>query len=89
MALGARPGAVLWMVQRESLVIAALGIAAGLAGAIALGRFVRSMLFEVTPDDPLALAAAGLIMLLVAAGAAYLPARRAASMDPVVALKRG
>jgi ABC-type antimicrobial peptide transport system permease subunit len=88
MALGARPASVLWMVQRESLVLAGLGIAAGLSGALALGRFVRSMLFQVTPDDPIALGLASTAMLLVAAGAAYLPARRAASVDPVVALKR-
>jgi putative ABC transport system permease protein len=88
MALGARPASVLWMVQRESLALAALGIAAGLGSAIALGRFIRAMLFEVTPGDPVALAAASAVVLAVAAGAAYLPARRAASVDPVVALKR-
>ena len=87
-ALGARPASVLWMVQRESLVLAGLGIAAGLGGALALGRFVRTMLFQVTPDDPIALGLASTAMLLVAAGAAYLPARRAASVDPAVALKR-
>jgi predicted permease len=87
-ALGARPGSVLWMVQRESLVLAGLGIAAGLGGALALGRFVRTMLFQITPADPIALGLASLVMLLVAVGAAYLPARRAASVDPVVALKR-
>jgi putative ABC transport system permease protein len=88
MALGARPASLLWMVQRESLVLAGLGIAAGLGGALALGRFIRTMLFEVTPGDPIALAAASAVMLVVATGAAYLPARRAASVDPAVALKR-
>ena len=87
-ALGAEPRSVLWMVQRESLLVSAFGIAAGLGAALALGRFVRTLLFEVTPADPLALTAASLVMLLVASGAAYLPARRAASVDPVVALKR-
>jgi putative ABC transport system permease protein len=87
-ALGARRGAVLWMVQRESLLLAGLGIAAGLGGALALGRFVRAQLFQVSPADPLALGAAAATMLLVTAAAAYLPARRAASVDPVVALKR-
>ena len=86
-ALGARPASVLWMVQRESLVLAAAGIAAGLGGALALGRFVRTMLFQVTPADPAALAAASLVMLAVAASAAYLPARRAARVDPVIALR--
>jgi len=88
MALGARPASVLWLVQRESLVVAGLGIAAGLCGALALGRFVRTMLFQVTPADPAALTAASFVMLLVASGAAYLPARRASAVDPVVALKR-
>jgi predicted permease len=88
MALGARPFSVLWMVQRESLVLAAVGIIVGLAGALALGRYVRTLLFEVTPADPGALGAACLVMLLVAAAAAYVPARRAAAVDPVVALKR-
>jgi putative ABC transport system permease protein len=87
-ALGARPASVLWMVQRESLVLAAIGIVTGLAAALALGRFVQTMLFQVTPADPLALTAASVVMLLVASGAAYLPARRAAAVDPVVALKR-
>jgi ABC-type antimicrobial peptide transport system permease subunit len=87
-ALGARPPAILWMVLRESLVLAAIGITAGLGGALALGRFIRAMLFEVAPADPAALAAASAVMLLVASAAAFLPARRAAGLDPVVALKR-
>jgi putative ABC transport system permease protein len=69
-------------------VLAAVGIAAGLAGALALGRFVRTMLFQVTPADPVALTGACLVVLAVASASAYLPARRAASVDPVVALKR-
>jgi putative ABC transport system permease protein len=87
-ALGARPASVLWLVQRESLVLTVIGIAMGLGGALALGRFIRTMLFEITPGDPIALAAASASMLVVAAGATYLPARRAAGVDPVVALKR-
>ena len=87
-ALGARPASLLWLVQREALVLAGLGIAAGLGGALALGRFVRTMLFQITPADPAALAAASLVMLAVASSAAYLPARRASRVDPVVALKR-
>jgi len=86
-ALGARPASVLWMVQRESLVLAGLGIAVGLGSALALGRFVRSMLFEVTADDPLALGAAAVVMLVVASTAAYLPARRATRIDPLTALR--
>jgi len=88
-ALGARPASVLWLVQRESLVLALAGVAAGLGGAVVLGRSVRAtMLFQVTPGDPVALAMAGTTMTVVACAAAYFPARRAASVDPVVALKR-
>jgi predicted permease len=87
-ALGARPASVLWMVQRESLALALVGIAAGLAGALALGRFVRTLLYQVTPADPVALGAASVVMLAAAAAAAFVPARRAASVDPVLMLKR-
>jgi ABC-type antimicrobial peptide transport system permease subunit len=88
MALGARPSAVLWMVQRESIVLAGAGILAGLGAALALGRFARALLFQVTPNDPLALAGAAMLMLFVAGCAAFIPARRAALVDPIVALKR-
>ena len=88
MALGARPRSVLWMVQRESLAIVGLGIVAGLAATFALGRFIRTLLFEVTPADPVSLAGASAVMMVVAALAAYVPARRAASLDPIAALKR-
>jgi ABC-type antimicrobial peptide transport system permease subunit len=76
------------MVQRESLALALVGIAAGLAGALALGRFVRTLLYQVTPADPVALGAASVVMLAAAAAAAFVPARRAASVDPVLMLKR-
>jgi predicted permease len=87
-ALGATPASVRLMVQRESLVLAGVGVAAGLGAALALGRFIESMLFQVRPADPLALTAVCAIMLLVAGGSAHIPARRAASVDPAVALKR-
>ena len=87
-ALGANRSSVLWMVHRESLVLAAAGVVAGLAAALALGRFVQTLLFEVTPADPLSLAGASALMLLVATTAAMVPAYRAASLDPIVALKR-
>jgi putative ABC transport system permease protein len=87
LALGATRGSVVWMVQRESLRVTSAGVGIGLAGALALGRFVRALLFQVAPSDPLSLAAAGGAMLLVAATAAFVPARRAASIDPALSLK--
>jgi ABC-type antimicrobial peptide transport system permease subunit len=77
----------MWMVQRESLALASVGVLAGVAGAFWLGRYVESMLFETAPTDPMALGVACAFMLLVVSCAAYLPARRAARVDPLVALK--
>ena len=87
MALGADRATVLWMVLRQSLVLGAAGVAAGLAASIALGRLARNVLYEVSATDPLALAAAGGLMLFIALCAGFLPARRAALVDPVVAIK--
>ena len=88
MALGAGRGSVMWMVQRESMALAIVGIAAGLGAALALARYVSaSLLFQVAPTDSLALTVATLIMIAVAAAAAYVPARQAVSVDPIVTLK--
>ena len=87
MALGADPRAVLWMIVRESLTLAAAGTLAGIATSLALGRFIRTLLFRVTPTDATSIAAAAGLMLLVALVAGLLPARRAASIDPSVALR--
>jgi ABC-type antimicrobial peptide transport system permease subunit len=88
LALGASRSSVLWMVQRESLVLALAGVAAGIAGAVILGGSIRSLLFEISPHDPVSLVAAGALMLAVAAAAAFVPARRAATMDPMRALRQ-
>ena len=86
-ALGAHRASVLWMVQRESIALAIAAVAVALAAAVALARFVAAtLLFQISATDPLALGFAGAIMVLVAA-AAYVPARRAASVDPLVALR--
>jgi predicted permease len=87
MALGARPGAVVWMFLRETLVLIAAGCAAGLVAAFAATRLVASSLFGVKPADPLTLAAATAVIAAVAALAGYLPARRAAAVDPVSSLR--
>jgi len=87
MALGARAPDVLGLVLRQGLVVAAVGLALGLLGALALRRLVAGMLFGVAPSDPLTLFAVALVLLGVSLVASYAPARRAASVDPAVALR--
>ncbi|HEU4628502.1 MAG TPA: ABC transporter permease [Gemmatimonadaceae bacterium] len=82
MALGAQRGDVLRLVVREGLVLAALGLVLGLAGAWALRRVLASLLYGVTPADPVAFTAAALVLLAVALAATLLPARRALRVDP-------
>jgi predicted permease len=86
-ALGADRTSVLWMVQREAVAVTSFGILGGVASAFALGKYVQALLFGIVPTDPLALGGVCAVMLLVASIAAYLPARRAARVDPLVALK--
>ena len=87
MALGARQEVVRWMVLRETLITAAIGIAIGLPLAMAATRLTGSMLYQLSPTDPVTLSAAVLVLLAVAAVAGYVPARRAAQLDPLVALR--
>jgi putative ABC transport system permease protein len=87
LALGAEPGRVRRMVTRQGLASATLGIGVGLIGAMMLTRFLAALLFEVKPTDPVVLAAAATLLLAVAAAATWMPARRAAAIDPVRALK--
>jgi putative ABC transport system permease protein len=86
-ALGARAGDVSRMVLREGLLLSGLGVALGLLGAVAATRLLSSLLFEVTPTDPLTLSAVAGLLLAVAVAATLLPARRAARVDPMVALR--
>jgi putative ABC transport system permease protein len=87
LALGAEPGRVRRMVTRQGLASATLGIGVGLIGAMMLTRFLAALLFEVKPTDPVVLAAAATLLIGVAAAATWMPARRAAAIDPVRALK--
>jgi len=87
MALGARPADVARPILREAGRLALLGIALGLPLALALARVVSAVVFGVAPYDPVTLIASGLILLAVALVAAWLPARRAAKIDPMVALR--
>jgi putative ABC transport system permease protein len=86
-ALGAEPRAISRMVSRQGTTLAIFGIAIGLAGAVALTRFLATLLFEVSPTDPVILIGAAALLLAVAATASWLPARRAAAVDPAAALK--
>jgi putative ABC transport system permease protein len=86
-ALGAGKSTVLFMVIKQALVLVLIGLALGLAGALAGGMLLRSMLYGVKPLDPVVLAAACCLIGLTGTLAAYIPARRAAKVDPMVALR--
>jgi putative ABC transport system permease protein len=87
MALGATRGEVASRIMREGLVMTALGIAIGVAAALALSTFMSSVLYEVTPGDPVTYLAVAAILLAVALLATLIPARRATGVDPLVALR--
>ncbi len=87
MALGAQRGQVLWMVLKESLTVCAFGVAAGLPLALAGTRLLRSMLFGVGPGDPTTVVFGLVGLIAVVLVASYIPAHRAASVDPMVALR--
>jgi predicted permease len=87
MALGAQRHHLLWMVLRESVLMVTLGLALGLPLALIATRWIKSFLFEISPLDPVALSSAIVLMATASTLAGYLPARRAASIDPMVALR--
>ena len=87
MAMGAQRQEVLGLVLRESMLLVTAGIAIGLAAALAAGRLVASQLFGLEPTDVTTIAAAIFVMVTVSAIAGYLPARRAARVDPWTALR--
>jgi predicted permease len=87
MALGAGRSNVLWMVVREILALISIGVVIGVPVALAGDRLVSNMLFGLRSTDPVTLVSATVILLIVAAIAGYLPARRAALVDPMVALR--
>jgi predicted permease len=86
-ALGAQGGNIVGLVVRRGMQLAAMGIGAGLLGALALTRVMSSMLFGIPARDPLTFSAVSLILLLIALLATYIPARRATQVDPMVALR--
>jgi predicted permease len=87
MALGAPQGTVVWMVLRETLMLLAAGLAIGVPAAVLLSKYVSTQLYGVKPTDLGAAAAALVILTIVAAGAGFLPARKASEIDPIQALR--
>jgi ABC-type antimicrobial peptide transport system permease subunit len=87
MALGAEPGRVRRMVVGEASWITLIGVSAGVAGALALSRVVASMLYGLKAWDPATLVVAATLLVFVALGASWIPARRAAGVDPMRALR--
>ena len=87
MAFGATPGKIAVLIQKRAAAMVGAGLAAGLLAAAALTRLIRALLFEVSPGDPISLAAAIAALVITAALAAWIPARRATGVDPMAALR--
>jgi predicted permease len=87
MALGAQSRNVLWLVLREALMLAGIGIGIGLLASLSLTNTAKTLLFGLQPNDPLTIVVATTLLFFVAIAAGYLPARRAARVDPMVALR--
>ncbi|HET7570534.1 MAG TPA: ABC transporter permease [Gammaproteobacteria bacterium] len=86
LALGALPGDLLWLIIRDGLKMLVMGLCAGLLLAVVLGYSISSQLFNVAPFDPVTLAGVAVALSIITVAACYLPARRAAKLDPAVAI---
>ena len=87
MAMGARPAEIIWMVLKQGMTLALVGVAAGALGAFALTKALKSLLFGVTPTDPATFGMVAAVLAVAAFAACYMPARRAARVDPLQALR--
>jgi predicted permease len=87
LALGARPSHVSWMVSRQGLALGGIGVVAGLVAAVGVTRVLRGLLYDVSPADPVTLTAAAAALLVVSLAASWVPARRAATVDPAESLR--
>lgn len=87
MALGAQMRHILEMILKQGVTLVLLGVAIGLAGAMVLTRLMSNMLYEVSPNDPFTFALIALVLTIIALAACFIPARRAAKVDPVIALR--
>ena len=87
LALGATPAAVLRKVLGDGMMIVGAGLAVGIGGSLLLTRLLQSLLYETSAQDPVALATVALVLALVGLLASWLPARRAARVDPMIALR--
>jgi ABC-type antimicrobial peptide transport system permease subunit len=88
MAIGAAPHRIVRDVLGEGLRLTLIGVGLGLLGAVALARLTRSLVVDVNPSDPRILVAVAAVMTVVACLAAFLPARRASAVDPIVVLRQ-
>jgi putative ABC transport system permease protein len=88
MAVGARPGDVLGMVVGRAALLAGIGLAAGIAATLALGGLLAGIVYGVSPADPATLLATAALLAAAALAAAWLPARRAAAVDPATAIRQ-
>jgi putative ABC transport system permease protein len=87
MALGATPATILSTIASQAAAVTGIGILAGIAGALALARWMATLVFGISTRDPITFGSVPLLLAFVAAIAAFVPARRAARVDPMVALR--
>ena len=87
MALGAHPGSVIWLVMKEVLILLSIGLLIGVPSAFALGQLVSTQLYGIKASDPLIAGVTAAILIVVAALAGLIPARRASRIDPIIALR--